>query len=520
MVILSFLKSCDMAETVEIPANCDVAACPPPLREKLFSIGQAGGPRGTEGVPEALAVARQFLAEEKFPLAAEWLRQVHLRAPDEAEVNFLYGFALSQSQRWYEAAPLLKAAAEMQPASAHILRCLGRNAVKMGCYREGAAALKRMIDRGPVVRRLWSYLRRMWSRPPAHTALSENPEIEDLELQWLYAEKRRADISRASEAVEIGRPNPLWRNSQRGRKLKVRREPIISSDTRVFAMGSCFAVELRDALRRRGFPVYPQYAAIPFEQHRSILNLLPDSENINHYDTFTIRQEFEMAFAEGHFPAESFWKVEKSDINKTLDVETVWQDPHRRNVFSLDRDTLVDVSRKIDACVREGIDQADVYVITLGLIETWRNQAGDYHACSCPGTAGGGRSAEFHLSTFEEDYENIRRVCELIRDRYPEKHIILTVSPVALERTFTDSDVVIANLESKCQLRAVAAQIRREFENVHYLPSFELFIYHDLHHDDGRHASRDGVEIVMDAFARIFLTDDANQLGAVSTVKP
>ena len=79
---------------------------------------------------------------------------------------------------------------------------------------------------------------------------------------------------------------------------------------------------------------------------------------------------------------------------------------------------------------------------------------------------------------------------------------------MALESTFRDIDVVLANMESKATLRAVAGQICREFPNVHYLPSYELFMYHDLHHDNGRHATRDGVGIVLDLFAKCFIASE------------
>ena len=73
-------------------------------------------------------------------------------------------------------------------------------------------------------------------------------------------------------------------------------------------------------------------------------------------------------------------------------------------------------------------------------------------------------------------------------------------------------DVVLANMESKCTLRAVAGQICREFKNVHYLPSFELFIYHDLFHDNGRHAAQDGVGVVVDLFSKCFIAPDAQTM--------
>jgi hypothetical protein len=191
--------------------------------------------------------------------------------------------------------------------------------------------------------------------------------------------------------------------------------------------------------------------------------------------------------------------------------ETVWQDPYRKNFYAADQAGIADLSSKVDACMREGIMTADVYVITLGLIETWLNKTNGLHACTYPGVGGGGGAAqtELHVAGFQENYENLKRVCELVFGRFPERHIILTVSPVGLEKTFRDMDVVIANMESKATLRAVAGQICREFPNVHYLPSFELFAYHDLFHDNGRHATRDGVQTVLDLFGKCFLAPEA-----------
>ena len=33
-------------------------------------------------------------------------------------------------------------------------------------------------------------------------------------------------------------------------------------------------------------------------------------------------------------------------------------------------------------------------------------------------------------------------------------------------------------------------------------------MYHDLHHDNGRHATRDGVGIVLDLFAKCFIASE------------
>ncbi|MEO6054014.1 MAG: GSCFA domain-containing protein [Chthoniobacterales bacterium] len=489
--------------------NCETTAIP--LREKLFKVHQVGSQEELQFAAgsDPISAGKQYLEKKDIHNACEAFRIAVNQDPNSFEANFLLGTALFQEERWTEAEPFFRRATELKPDSREAREWQGNNYVKMGCFASGEETLRKSLSRSSLRDKIRNFLDIWWHPERFNGAVTDNPNSTSVETQLRYAKSRSATLEYANKCFRIGKPNIIWRKSARGRAFGVRPEPIISKDSRIFTMGSCFAVEIRDALTRRGFQVYPKYAGIQFDETRCIANLLPDSENINHYDTFTIRQEFENAFAGKHFPESSFWKVEGAPINKSLGTDVVWQDPHRRNVFALDFKDLVDISQKIDNCVREGIEKADVYVITLGLIETWRNQKDpQYHACSYPGAGGGGKAADFHLSSFQDDYENIKRVCELIFAKYPDKHVLLTVSPVSLERTFRDWDVVLANMESKAQLRTVAGHLHREFPNVHYLPSFEAFIYHDLYHDDGRHASRDAVELIIERFSKLFLVQE------------
>ena len=78
---------------------------------------------------------------------------------------------------------------------------------------------------------------------------------------------------------------------------------------------------------------------------------------------------------------------------------------------------------------------------------------------------------------------------------------MLTVSPVPLGRTFTDLDVVVANVESKCLLRTAAGEMARRFENVHYFPSFEICgASGEVYEDDGRHVRRNVVQQIVRLF--------------------
>jgi hypothetical protein len=298
-----------------------------------------------------------------------------------------------------------------------------------------------------------------------------------------------------------GGPNPSWNRSRRGTLITVVRKPVVRRGSQVFAMGSCFAMEIRNVLRQKGFAVFPQYHALEFDPQHQRVGKLPRIDNINHYDTFAIRQEFEQAF--GALPATApgdFWQVDAAASKvEGFANGALYQDPYRKHIFADSLEGLAAVTRRLDACIHDAIRRVDVYILTLGLIEAWRDKRSGRYVCRAPAPAQMDK-VEFVLSDFAANLENMRRVCSLIGEHRPGAQIVLTVSPVGLGRTFTGRDVVVANMESKSLLRAVAGQIEREFANVTYWPSYEIAMREDLFHDDGRHVTSQGVEKILDAF--------------------
>jgi hypothetical protein len=311
----------------------------------------------------------------------------------------------------------------------------------------------------------------------------------------------------------VDEANAIWRDSERGFRITVPRRPLLTKKTRVFTMGSCFALEIRAALEKRGYDVYPKYRQIGIDPARQRISKMPEREDVTHYDTFTIRQEFEQAFAERHYGLDDFLKHAHLLSNHfTTGGRTSWQDPYRKRVYGANEEAILDISRKLDACIADGIREADVYVITLGLVETWRNTANGLHICTPPyDDARGGLDKfgkiEFHLSTYAENYENVKRVCALVGERYPGRRIVLTVSPVGLGRTYSGNDVVVATIEAKSLLRTAAREICREFPNVFYWPSYELCTKDDIYREDGRHVRPDVVAMIVDAFVAAHVQD-------------
>lgn len=300
--------------------------------------------------------------------------------------------------------------------------------------------------------------------------------------------------------------NPKWSTTSRGSSITVKKAPIISSNSRVFTMGSCFAVEIRNALRQRQVQVFPRYLELSTDPKKEKIGKLPERDNVNHYDTFSIKQEFDRVLNGGeNFP---YLRLNEKEAKKHFPAGEPVQDPYRRDVFAVDLTAMEETDQKISGCIRAAIEQADVYIITLGLTEVWRDRETGLYVWSekVRRRSPDMKRFEFIRSTFQENYDNVRWVCDLLAERYPDKKVILTVSPVPLARSFSGDDVVVANNYSKSLLRTVAGQLESELQNVYYWPSFEIASRMDVFEADGRHVTDEGVGFIVGNFLKAYST--------------
>ena len=281
--------------------------------------------------------------------------------------------------------------------------------------------------------------------------------------------------------------------------LSVIPQTFIDRSSSVYTIGSCFAVNIRRVLRERGLSVHPHTDAVELDPDRQHIGR---HRNLNHYDTFTIRQEIERALDPGAAGFEPLASKIRSQEGFEPPDGRCYQDAARMHVYGIEPDDVIDLQAKLDACTRQALDTADVIIISLGLIETWRDRATGRHAwASAVGTnAVEDDRVAFHLSTYEENLDNVRWVCRALADHRPEAEIVLTVSPVGLGRTFSGKDITVANTYSKSLLRAVAGAIDLEFPAVHYWPSYEIATRANLFSSDLRHVTDDGVEFIIGRF--------------------
>ncbi len=120
--------------------------------------------------------------------------------------------------------------------------------------------------------------------------------------------------------------------------------------------------------------------------------------------------------------------------------------------------------------------EADVVIITLGLIEAWWDEVSrSYVEFDTPWARRPDRDRfrfRFERLSFERCRDYVERTLQLLLDGT--RRVLITTSPVVMARTFTSDDVIVANSQSKSVLRAVAGELSEKYEGVDYFPSFEI----------------------------------------------
>lgn len=312
----------------------------------------------------------------------------------------------------------------------------------------------------------------------------------------------------------VDRPNKKWDALLQSGRLTVKTNRLFNASHRFFTIGSCFAEEVRKALTASNIVCYPEYRKIAVDHTRMRVDTLPKREHMNYYNTFSIRQEIERAAGLWVQDRHDIWEVPNRVLVNGIQAPgegKLYQDPYRRLVFGTTPDDLWEALGQIDIVMKEGLLNADACFITLGMTEVFKKKNNGLVCNQIPVYAGGAglRETYYHQSSFDENYQNVRRALTLLKQMNPRIQVVLTVSPVPLERSFNEHDVFVNNMESKTTLRAVVAQICREFDWVHYFPSFEIVwgIGRQAYQADGVHVNPNIVQAIIGLFMASHFTD-------------
>lgn len=280
-----------------------------------------------------------------------------------------------------------------------------------------------------------------------------------------------------------------------------------------FCIGSCFAQNLRSALEYRKQKCLPDYKSITYDYDLAVVDALGQGIfHMNHYSSKSILQEFRRSLhGESGYDAIRLDGVGLVAGKKLLGTDLYcYQDPYRREVFSKQAGYLEDLSAMISGVVKDGAAEANVFVITLGLIELFQNKISGRVFNQFPGYAGGGYAnktfqLEFRRQTEPEVTQDLRELISLIKQLEENNVIVLSVSPVPLQMTFSGCDVYIANMYSKSVLRAAVENVVNEELGIYYFPSYEIAsnmgssFYQDR---DLRHPKDNYVSAIVETFLR------------------
>lgn len=275
--------------------------------------------------------------------------------------------------------------------------------------------------------------------------------------------------------------------------IEIKQEKIIDQNSKIFTMGSCFAHEIYNYLKEKKFNVLTK-------------QISENEPELIWYNTYTMRYEFERLTGEFTQGEDDFWQTSRG-----------FQDPYRRFLFSETKEGLLQKIEYLNDIIKKGILNADVFIMTLGLTEVFFQNKNNNAICATPGYgSGGGHDSCVKFTSFQENYNNISKIMEIINKLNPKCQVILTVSPVPLGLTYSDTyDHIIANTESKSILRAVAAEITKKYNFCHYFYSYELansIARNDVYIDDARHVKREFVSYIMQQFELNFIKRINNEV--------
>lgn len=234
--------------------------------------------------------------------------------------------------------------------------------------------------------------------------------------------------------------------------------PIIKPDTRVLAVGSCFARHFTLWLAENGFN-----RSFPESPYNALLRFNADFES-----PAVIAQQFRWAFDELD-PAALLW------VDKNRHLIKATEDGKRQ--------------------VRATLEQTDVLILTLGLSEVWYdNVSGEplWRALTEHTY-----DPDRHVFRVESVSQTIAWLAciERLREKYlPALKIIYTLSPIPLKTTFRPVSAITANAASKAILRTALDEFLRLHEQkvntqLFYYPSYEMVMsfFVDPFREDNRH---------------------------------
>jgi hypothetical protein len=257
-------------------------------------------------------------------------------------------------------------------------------------------------------------------------------------------------------------------------ELGIRPKFTISARDKVFAMGSCFAREVEDALAALGFDVPTRCDAL-FDRELmrppgAAAGQRPRAY-LNRYNSMSLRDE--LTHLLGLDPA-----LEQGLLTYPLEQGMTADLHYTQSLAQTNPVGTVERRRIVREHLGPRLRECRVFVVTLGMAECWFDREAQRYLNNTPGPrvmAMYGAQLEVHMTRFAQHLEALEQAHATLSGSLGDNiRVVVTVSPVPLELSFQDRDVVATNLYSKAMLRAVAEEFAAGHANVDYFPSYEF----------------------------------------------
>jgi len=263
---------------------------------------------------------------------------------------------------------------------------------------------------------------------------------------------------------------------------------IVDKKTKISTIGSCFAQRLSDWLKENGY------------------NYI-DGKWDRVYSPRNIRQIMQMAFEpEKLLIAEPIW-----------DFNGDWGNPYIKSAEGrpLKLPNNIDGANKLlegyYKHFKKVLSECEVLIVTFGQTEVWSHKdAPDtaFYAAPFTGIKDGDKNhicKDLNTDDIKHEFEEIIR---LMKENNPECELIFSISPIPLVASISSNySAYISASHSKSKLHSVVLELIQNYEDVHYMPSFEFANAHPYQafENDGRHVPQHFANKIMVLFKRLFV---------------
>ena len=270
----------------------------------------------------------------------------------------------------------------------------------------------------------------------------------------------------------------------------------------VFTIGSCFARNIEISLRDRGLRIPTLDLQFPTEELMKGTGLRTGI--LNKYTPFSMLNEIEQLARDddgGRFLIEA-------------GEDTYW-DGQLHSHETVTRERGLQRRRRIRRLYAEAVAESAVVIVTLGLIEAWWDEAEQLYLNDTvprhlveryPGRF------FFEVLPIDKTVDAVMRLVAGLHALNPAQKMLLTVSPVPFQRSFSGADAIVANAYSKAALRVAAEVATRSFDHVDYFPSYETVTLSDRAlswEDDLVHVKPDMIELNVERMIAAYMPDAA-----------